>query len=66
MSAIYVARCKKCRAVTGAAVDDPRYPKDTAQAVARFIESGRYIERVIQSSVTLSGDDCKCQPEKRA
>ena len=42
---VYIAR-RPCGCVTGFAVDDPTFAKETAKDVAKFIESGCSVERV--------------------
>lgn len=55
---VYVGR-KACGCAVAAVVDDPRFAKDTAKAVADFIKSGYAVERH-PPGMRVEINYCKC------
>lgn len=56
----YVATAP-CGCISGAVVDDPDYPADTARAVAEFVRDGSTIARV--ALPFQMGGDCPHSPK---
>ena len=42
----WVAYCAECSGWYAASVDDPRFKKDTAKEVARWIKEGARVEKI--------------------
>lgn len=62
--AVYVGR-KSCGCAVAACVDDPKFPKDTAQAVADFIKGGLTVERH-PGGARVTVEFCHCDPKPGA
>ena len=60
----YIAK-ERCGCITGAAVDEPQYAKQTAKDVAEWIADGRTIERVSLDIVKASFAQCPRTPTVR-
>ena len=50
----YVSRYD-CGCYSAVVVDDPRWPQDTANAVAEMIRDGRVVERVEAETIDIGG-----------
>jgi hypothetical protein len=65
----YIARCRECKQITGATVDEPERTKDCAKDVREFVAHGSTVERVTVCYVRHSAGDswgCRCPKAKRA
>jgi hypothetical protein len=55
---------KACGCRVAVVVDDPQYPKDTADTVAEFIRDGYTVERAVYHDETIGQmlKRCHCKP----
>lgn len=62
----YIAYCKGgCGGLVFAAVDDPRFAKETAKSVAQAIRDGYTVERATTQAVREANWGCSCPKEKK-
>lgn len=55
---------KSCGHMVTASVDDPKYAKDTAEVVAKWIKRGLRVERVSVERARAELHFCKCGQQK--
>lgn len=61
----YIGKCKGCKNIVGAVVDLPDHKKDTAKAVAEFINDGLEIEQVSVDYVRENFSYRECKTDKQ-
>lgn len=60
----YIGR-KPCGCVVALVVDEPRWKRDTAKTVARYVLDGYAVERLTVAEATAALRRCDCTPTQR-
>ena len=62
----WVAYCAACRGWYAASVDDPRFTKDTAKEVARWIKEMARVEKITcQAFRDQAASMCECRKKNK-
>lgn len=59
----YITRCRGCKAVVGAVVDDQTHLGDMAAFIADEIRANRIVERTTVGTARVLFGECTCQEE---
>ncbi len=62
----WVAYCAECGGWYAASVDDPRFKKDTAKEVARWIKEGARVEKITCQAFRDQAESmCECRKKNK-